>query len=150
MTSIISVKDHRYYICRYNPQFMSNTIAAYYAGELLALDEATSFYTDEILELEAKLTDLLHRDSIPQLAENAEHFLDLLSKQQQQFLLLQQQIQQQQNKLKQDHGLIEDKDFNPKTKLGQDSLRRSMFSCEKEYLEIKYNCLDFLSGIISH
>lgn len=129
---------------------MSNTIATYYTEELVSLDEAAGFYADEMLELEARLTELIHRNSIPRLAENAGHFLDLLSKQQQQFLMLQEDIQQQQNNLKENNGLVEDDTFNPDLKASQNAVRNKMFNCEKEYLDVKYACLDFLSGIISH
>lgn len=129
---------------------MSTTIATYYSDELITLDEATGFYTDEILELETRLTDLIHRDSIPHLATTAEHFLDQLSKQQQHFLMLQKDIAEQQNKLKQNDGFIPNSNFSPEITANQDSLRKKMFGAEKEYLDVKYGCLDFLSGTISH
>ncbi|MFA6060357.1 MAG: hypothetical protein WC756_19305 [Taibaiella sp.] len=125
---------------------MPISIASYFLDELTALDERATVSLNEIPDLKTKVLDIIHRDGIVELATNAEHLLELLSDVKQLFEMLQKTIRKQQNNLKESATIVVSSELRNK----QESIRNRMLEAEKNYLDIKYGCLDFLSRTVGH
>lgn len=127
---------------------MTHSISAYYLSELEDWSRAVSFYEEEIEALEDKLEEIIHRNTIPNLAANTEEFLKNFQHQMVQFELLESAIREQENQLAHDDEPDEDQAILPATKMQQTTLRAEMKSAEKNFIETKYHCYEFLSGIL--
>ncbi|MBX9781721.1 MAG: hypothetical protein K2X48_00370 [Chitinophagaceae bacterium] len=127
---------------------MSTTIAAYYSDELTGWNEAILFYNEEVDELEQKLEEVIRRNSIQGIAEKVETHQALLNHTSEKFYRIQLQIQQQEAALKADSTLLDDTAIKNETGQKQNDLRREMQAAEKEYIDAKFECYNFLSGIL--
>ena len=127
---------------------MESLAAEYYNEELADWNGINQYSIDEILEFEQRLTDIIRRDSIPSVAGPAEHFLQQFEVLQQRFLALQHDVEIQENKLVRDHLPVENKSITDQIILNQTLLRKKMFQAEKEFLDAKYSCYEFLSGLL--
>jgi hypothetical protein len=58
------------------------------------------------------------------------------------------QIQEQEQALRSDSTLVDDKMIKGDTAKKQDTLRYNMQGAEKEWVDVKFNCYRFLSGIL--
>jgi hypothetical protein len=124
---------------------MTHSISAYYLSELDDWSRAVSFYEEEIEALELKLEEIIHRNTIPNLAANTEVFLKNFQQQMVQFELLESEIREQENLLIHDDEPDEDQAILPATKMQQTTLREQMKAAEKTFIETKYGCYEFLS-----
>lgn len=124
---------------------MTHSISAYYLSELDDWSRAVSFYEEEIEALELKLEEIIHRNTIPNLAANTEVFLKNFQQQLVQFELLESEIREQENLLTHDDEPDEDRAILPATKMQQTTLREQMKAAEKNFIESKYHCYEFLS-----
>lgn len=125
---------------------MPISITSYFLDELIALDERATVSLSEIPGLKTKILDVIHRDGVIELATNAEHLLELLSGIKQLFEMLHKTIRKQQNNLKESVTLVVSNELRNR----QESIRNRMLETERNYLDIKYGCLDFLSGTAGH
>ena len=64
---------------------MTNSVAGHYYDELVNWDNTLDLYAKKMLELENKLTAIIQQNTIPNLAFNAQQYLN-------QFLMLQPEI----------------------------------------------------------
>lgn len=127
---------------------MSTTIAKYYSDELDDWENSIDFYDQEALELGMKLAEVIERDSIPHIADRVEEQqgkIDLTGKK---FKRLALEIIKQRNALMPGNSLIDDEFINAEIEEKQALLRRRMKQTEKQYIDSKYACADFLSGIL--
>jgi hypothetical protein len=99
-------------------------------------------------ELERKLGEVIRRNSIVGIAEKVEAHQDLLNGLSDRFYKLQIEIEQQEAALKTDSTLIDDTLINDKTEKQQAELRRKMQAAVKEYIDVKFDCNNFLSGTL--
>jgi len=127
---------------------MASTIATYYSDELIDWNESILFYNKETDDLSQKLGDVLRRNSIVGIAEKVESQQELLNLASDKFYRLQIDIQQQQEFLKTDSTFIDDSFISEETEKKQTELRKQMQTMEKEYIDVKFNCYDFLSGTL--
>jgi hypothetical protein len=124
---------------------MPTTIAEYYSDELVDWNRMITFYNHEMDEFEKKLAEVIQRNTIPNIAAKVEKEQHKLDKVSEKFYHLQIEIQQQQSSLKTDSTLIDDALIKTEIEKEQNELRRNMQQTEKEYIDAKYACSDFLS-----
>lgn len=127
---------------------MATNIAEYYIEELIGWTNTIHFYTEEIDQLEEKLAEIIRKNSITDIAEKVEAqqlFLDEVSEK---FSRLLFEFKDQEALLKKDGEFKEDNLIDPKTEDTQTDLRRKMKEMEKEYIDVKFNCANFLLGTL--
>ncbi len=127
---------------------MPNTIAEYYTDELVEWNRLIVFYKREMDGFEHKLGEVIQRNTTPNIAAKVENEQDKLNAVSKKFKKLQVQIQQQEAALKTDSKLIDDTLINIETEKQQNQLRRNMQQTEKEYIDTKHECYNFLSGTL--
>jgi hypothetical protein len=127
---------------------MPNIIAEYYTDEIVEWNNSITLYSEEMDELERKLGEVIRRNSIVGIAEKVEAHQDLLNGLSDRFYKLQIEIEQQEAALKTDSTLIDDTLINDKTEKQQAELRRKMQAAVKEYIDVKFDCNNFLSGTL--
>jgi septal ring factor EnvC (AmiA/AmiB activator) len=124
---------------------MATTISGYYLDELVDWNRLIAFYNNEMDEFESKLAEVIQRNTIPNIAAKVENEQKKLNAVSGKFYKLQAQIKQQESSLKTDSTLIEDAQIKAEMEQHQNELRRSMQQIEKEYIDVKYACYNFLS-----
>lgn len=124
---------------------MATTIAEYFLDELVDWNRLIAFYNNEMAEFESKLAEVIQRNTIPNIAAKVENEQIKLNAVSGKFYKLQVQIKQQESSLKTDSTLIEDAQIKAEMEQHQNELRRSMQQIEKEYIDVKYACYNFLS-----
>lgn len=127
---------------------MATTIAKHYADELVDWSRTIAFYNQEAVEFGIKLAEVIQRNSIPHIAERVEEQQDKLDAVMNKLNGLHIQMQQQETLLKTDSTFIDDTLINTETEKKQSELRLRMLKAEKEYIDTKYACTDFLSGTL--
>lgn len=127
---------------------MPNTIAEYYMDELAGWNNGIAFYLKEIEEFTQKLEEVIRRNSIVGIAGKVEEQQKMLNKVAAKFFNLQAKINNQGTKLKTDHTLIDNTVINSETEKRQVELRSKMQATEKEYIDVKFDCYNFLSGTL--
>lgn len=127
---------------------MPNTIAEYYTDELDEWNNAIIFYNSEMDEFEHKLAEVISRNSIVGIAEKVEAHQNLLNQVSEKFYKLEMEIQEQQESLKTDSTLIDNTLINDAIEKRQMELRQKIQATEKEYIDIKFDCYNFLSGTL--
>ena len=124
---------------------MSTTIAEYYTDELVEWNDSINFYSKEMDKLEQKLGEIISRNSIVGIAEKVEAHQTLLNELSDKFHRLKIEIQQQEAIFKTDSTLVDNTLINNETGMRQAELRRKMQTAEKEYIDVKFDCYNFLS-----
>jgi len=127
---------------------MATIIAEYYTDELVEWNRLIAFNNREMDEFKHKLAEVIQRNTIPNIAAKVEEQQDKLNTVSKKFFKLRVQIQQQEAALKTDSILIDDSVINAETEKQQNELRRNMHRIEKEYVDSKYECYNFLSQIL--
>ena len=114
--------------------------------ELVDWNRAIASYLEELNEFELKLGEVIQRNTIPDIAAKVEDQQNKLNQVSGKFHSLPGLIQQQKIVLKTDNAFIEDALLTAETEKQQNELRRIMQQTEKEYIEKKHECNNFLSG----
>jgi superfamily II RNA helicase len=125
---------------------MATSLAKYYMDELVDWNRAIASYLEELNEFEIKLGEVIQRNTIPNIAAKVEEQQNKLNQVSGKFHSLPGLIQQQKIMLKTDNAFIEDALLTAETEKQQNELRRIMQQTEKEYIEKKHECNNFLSG----
>lgn len=123
---------------------MATTIAQYFTDELVDWEQSINFYREELKELEEKLLEVIRRNCIVDIAARAGVRQNLLDKISYKFSGLQLEIKLQETKLKTDSTLVDNSLINNETENHQAELRRKMQATEKEYIDVKFECYNFL------
>jgi hypothetical protein len=89
---------------------------------------------------------VIQRNTIPHIAEKVEGEQEKLDGITVIFNRLQELILRQEKVLKTDSTLIDDALINTETANQQDDLRRRVQAAEKEYIDTKFSCYNFLSN----
>jgi uncharacterized coiled-coil protein SlyX len=129
---------------------MGTTLAEYFTDELVEWSCLIAFNNREMGELENKLAEVIRRNTIPNIAAKEEKQQDKLNAVYEKFKRLQKQILRQEAALKTNSTLVDDTLINPETEKLQNELRRNMQQIEKEYIDTKYECYNFLSGTLKN
>jgi hypothetical protein len=127
---------------------MATTISAYFAEELYDWNRSVLRYQREMKEFEIRLDEVIRRNSIVGIADQVAVQLSLLDRLSVVFKGLQKTIRQQVTKLKKDSILLDDQSIEAGTDKTQDELRGKMQAAEKEYVDVKFGCYQFLSGTL--
>jgi hypothetical protein len=127
---------------------MATTIAEYYTDELAEWSRLIAFYNQELDEYELRLGEVIQRNTIPHIAARVEHEQDKLNEVSEKFHGLELEIEQQEATLKTDNTFIDDSLIDTETEKQQNGLRRSMQQAEREYVDKKHECNNFLSGTL--
>ena len=125
---------------------MATSLAKYYMDELVDWNRAIASYLEELNEFELKLGEVIQRNTIPDIAAKVEDQQNKLNQVSGKFHSLPGLIQQQKIVLKTDNAFIEDALLTAETEKQQNELRRIMQQTEKEYIQKKHECNNFLSG----
>ena len=124
---------------------MPTNIAEYYIAELLDWNNAIIFYNEEMEEIEQKLEDVINRNSIVGIADKVELQQTLINEVSDKFYKLQNEIQEQSGTLQSDGKLKDDSLISNDYELQQFEIRQKMNKVEKEYIDKKLKCYNFLS-----
>jgi hypothetical protein len=124
---------------------MPTNIAEYYISELLDWNNAIIFYNEEMEEIEQKLEEVINRNSIVGIADKVELQQTLINEVSDKFYKLQNEIQEQSGTLQSEGKLKDDALISNDYELQQFEIRQKMNKVEKEYIDKKLNCYNFLS-----
>lgn len=124
---------------------MATSIAKLFIDELSGWNDTIDYYFEEIEEFEKKLSDLISRNTIPRLAENAELYLNRFLSQRQDFFLLTSEILKMQARLMKDTTPVDNEFITDQMKKEQTFLRERMKKTEQEYINLKFDCQNFFS-----
>jgi len=124
---------------------MSTTITEYYIAELLDWNNSILFYNDEMEDIEQKLAEVIARNSIRGIADKVEFQQTLLTEVSDKFYKLQNEISQQSSSLQLDGKLKDDSFITNTYETKQFEIRQNIYKLEKEYVDKKISCFNFLS-----
>ena len=127
---------------------MSTHIAEHYAAEMSEWRSSIAFYHQEMEGLEGRLGDLVRRNSIPDIGEKADAHQEMLNTASDRFLMAQVLMSQQEDALRTNGQFIDDGQVKDEIEKKQQEIRRTMQEAEQEFIDAKYKCLDFLSGML--
>jgi len=124
---------------------MATSIAEHYSDELDNWVHSLNLYTIEMDLLESKLYEIIRRNCIVGIAEKVNTYQVRLSNLSEKFDSLLETFEQQEAELKIDDKLVEDSLINFETENQQSELRTKMQEIEKKYIDVKYDCNNFLT-----
>jgi hypothetical protein len=127
---------------------MSTTIAVYYASELVNWKQLISVYKQEVFEFGHKLGEIIQRNNIPEIGAKVDAEQDKLNHVLRKFFRIREDILQQEAVLKSNSTPIDDSLISTETEKMQNEIRRRMQQTEKEYIEKKHECNNFISGTL--
>jgi hypothetical protein len=127
---------------------MISSIAGYYMDELDEWKEVIDLHLEEINELEEWLNQIIHTNTVTHLAAKVEHYMNQLLLSDQNLKALRVQMEEAENLLLKDQAPIDNEFLTEASKDHQKRLRKVLYSLEKELLEIRYNCDEFLTDAI--
>lgn len=127
---------------------MSTTIAKYYTDELDNWNDSIVYNNSEMDEIEQKLIEVIRRNSIVGIAAKVEALQALLDRISDKFDKLEAEIKKQEVIFKTNSSFIEDNLISTETEKSQNDLRRKMQAIEKEYIDVKFECYNFLSATL--
>ena len=123
---------------------MSNIIAVQFTDELDDWNRQMTFKEQESVGFGAKLAEVIHRNSIPNIAAKVEVHQAKFNKLMMKFNLIRMHILDQKSMLKTSSGYIEDTMVDNGINKKQKDLKYNMQLIEEEYNNVKYACSEFL------
>lgn len=127
---------------------MSNIKADYFLDELTDWQTAITFYKKEAEAFVSRLEAVIARNSIPHIAEKVAVFTSALERSADAFYRIQIDIEQQETMLAGDHKPVQNEQISDEMEKRQLLLRHNMLAAEQAYLDTKFECYDFLAGIL--
>lgn len=128
---------------------MSTRIAEYFAEENLDWSESIQDLYDEIDIINERLSEVIRRNSISGIADKVEVYQNELDRVSDNIEAIEAEIGIQEVAIKQGDDYIEDRMVDPSIERRQESLRERMKDAEKEYIEVKFACYQFLSDLLA-
>ena len=128
---------------------MATSIAEYYTNELDDWKDSIHLNLERISESEERLNEILHFNTIPNLAANVERYLNELFLARQNLLDLDNQVTSLEKKLYNKEAPVRDELVTDELKKLQKSLRESVYKAEKEFLELKYVIDAFIAQVVN-
>ena len=128
---------------------MPTTIAKYYTDELVEWVRLMNFYNSEIDQFEVKLAEVIQRNTIPGIGAKVEAHQEKLNAVSQKFRQLQKRIMEQEGWLKTDSTFIDNAAIKGETDEEQKQIREKIQEIEREYIDVKYGCYEFLSETLN-
>lgn len=127
---------------------MTNSIAEYFLDELYDWKSAIDLYLEETEDSEEWLRDILRFDSVPQLSAKVEHYLNRILLSRQNLLYLRTFIESFEKQLYKDETPETNEMITQQQRDQQKQLREDMHKVEKEYLDLRYACDEFLASAV--
>jgi hypothetical protein len=127
---------------------MPTTIAEYYSDELVDWNDSIQHYNEELDGLETKLEEVIRRNSIIGIAEKVEAHQFLINQVSDKFYALLLAFKKQEDAIRKDSTFLDDSLIDREIENQQADLRRQMQAAEKEVIDVKFDCYNFLSGIL--
>ena len=127
---------------------MPTTVSTYYADELTDWSRLINDHNEELVEFDERLEEVIRRNSIVDIARKVASQKTRLMHISAKFYNLQLEIQQQEAVLMTDSTPVDDRTISIETEKKQNELRHNMQAAEKEYIDVKFDCYHFLSGIL--
>ena len=127
---------------------MATSIAEYYTSELDDWKDSLYLHLERISESEERLSEILHYNTIPNLAANVEHNINQLFLLRQNLSELDRKISFLQQKLYHKDAPVRDELVTEEIKKQHKEIRDNIYKVEKEYLDIKYACDVFIASTI--
>ncbi|HJW17424.1 MAG TPA: hypothetical protein VJ499_09890 [Flavisolibacter sp.] len=128
---------------------MISSIASYYIDELDEWKAAIDLRLEEVNELEEWLNQILQNNSVTQLAAKVEHYMNQLLLAAQNLEELREQLEDAEKPLYKGQAPIENELLTEQSKQHQKELRMRLYNLEKEILDIRYHCDEFLGDTIT-
>lgn len=127
---------------------MSKNKSAYFIEELNSWLNTIQLHKDQKVLLDRNLEDVVRRNSLIDIAAKVEAHQILLNEVSIKIQKLEERINQQEKLLKPENLLIEDGLLTAEMEHTQTELRQHTLTAEKEFIDIKYYCHDFLSDTL--
>jgi DNA-binding phage protein len=128
---------------------MPTRIAEYYSEEILDWSEYIEAFRDESDLINERLSDVIRRNSISNIAQKVEVYQDALDRMADIFETIEDEFNIQEQAIKDGEAFIEDTRVNPEIERRQELLRERMKEAEKEFIDVKFGCYQFLSDLLS-
>jgi hypothetical protein len=128
---------------------MPTSIAEYYINELNDWEDAIALHTEVIEELEEWLKEVLRNNTVVNLAGKVEHYLNNLFLTKQNLGMLKTKILEGEEKLYTGEIPISNEQITEEIKSQQNEFRKNLYSLERQYLDIKFECEDFLAATVT-
>jgi hypothetical protein len=124
---------------------MATTRAEYFSDELTDWKRTMAFFSGETDSLTVKLGEVIGRNTIPNIAGKVEVQQEKLNAASGRFHRLHRLVEQQERAIKTGNALIDDSQIKPETENFQRQLRENMQLAEREYIEARHACYNFLA-----
>lgn len=128
---------------------MRNSISEFFLLELEGWTESLGFYLEEIKRSSEWLSSILKLNTVPGLSMKVEHYL-------QEYDRISGEINALSGKMKELISRLSGEDMYPPDGpieeafvIGQKEMRMKMQKLEKKYLELKYECDEFVAGTLA-
>lgn len=128
---------------------MSKKIAEYFLAELISWEQSFEFYKEEIGNLGIQLEEIIQRNSIVDIAAKVEAHQILLNEILDRFNKISVEIYKQKKQLQPISDVIADSDLSDQIRSQQDDVRILVQNAEKDYIDVKYFCYEFLSETLN-
>ena len=128
---------------------MPTSIAEYYINELNDWEDAISLHIEEIDQLEEWLKEVLRNNTVVNLAGKVEHYLNNLFLTKQNLGILKAKIRDGEDKLYKGEIPIGNEQITEEIKSQQNEFRKNLYGLERQYLDIKFECEDFLATTVT-
>lgn len=128
---------------------MALSIAEYYLDEIYTWKDALIFHLEESEQLQDFLQEILQLNSVPGLAMMAEHQLSAMFNIREVLQVLKAEGEGLQQVLQQQQRPISNQEITERMKQDQRNLRARMLAAEKEFLDIRYKCNEFIAEAVS-
>jgi phage terminase large subunit GpA-like protein len=127
---------------------MKNNVARYFLDEIEEWRRDIETINDEIVTIEKKLEAIVRQNSITGIAAATEAHQSLLDAQMRQFDVLHDEFNRQEVILSPGQEPVDNDALLQSLRERQNELREKMKTAEKEYLDIKFSCHDFVSQML--
>jgi hypothetical protein len=127
---------------------MKNNVARYFLDEIEEWRRDIETINDEIVTIEKKLEAIVRQNSITGIAAATEAHQSLLDAQMRQFDVLHDEFNRQEVILSPGQEPVDNDALLQTLRERQNELREKMKTAEKEYLDIKFSCHDFVSQML--
>jgi hypothetical protein len=128
---------------------MSKKISEYFISELFSWEQSIDFYEEEMVVLGVQLDEIIQRNSIVDIAAKVEAHQILLNEVLDKFNKIEVEISIQKKILQPKDELIADVNLDQQIQESQNEIRNKVQSAEKEYIDIKQFCYEFLSQTLN-
>jgi hypothetical protein len=128
---------------------MNSTITSYYISELDKWKDAINLHFEEMNDADEWLNEVLHYNTVPKLAAKVEHHLNQIMLCRQLFDDLNDDILLIENKVSKDNVPLPAEEIVTGIMNQQNVLRENIYKAEKQLLEVKYECNQFLADTMN-